>query len=187
MQKTAVIFFSRYGTTERYARALAQELGADVFDGARVSVAQLVPYDALVWGSGLIAGRLTGLAQMKKHIPQLSTKRQYLYLLGMAPTTDAEYYQRATRENFPPETARHITRFYFVQGDIDQRKLSFMHRLVMRMVAGGIKKKPEAERTAQDNALLTPDGVTENYDPAQLRELVEDVTEDNRAANTAAI
>lgn len=187
MQRTAVVFFTRYGTTERYARDLARTLGADVFSGKTVNVSQLIPYDAVIWGSGMIAGRLTGLAQMKKMIPELATKRQYLYLLGMSPTSNTEYYQNATRENFPPEVAHYITRFYFVQGDIDQRKLSFMHRAVMRMVAGGIRKKPEEERSAQDVALITPGGVTDNYNPEQLSELAEDVAEDNLQANTSAI
>lgn len=174
--RIAVVYFSKYGTTQKYAKELAQEVSGTALDGEKLEVPQLIPYDLIIWGAPLFAGRLKGLKKMKQMIPALQSKIQFVYLLGLAPAANDAYYQQATRDNFPPEVASHVRRFYFVTGDVNQGALAGMDRLLMKMVRASLQKQTD-EQLAQSGMgpLLQAGGATANYNMAQLDDLLDDV------------
>ena len=54
--KIAVIYASKYGSTETYARWIAEELDAGLYLVKAVSAEMLQDYDAVIYGGGLYAG-----------------------------------------------------------------------------------------------------------------------------------
>ena len=43
-----VVYYSRYGATEKYARWIAEELGADLIPAGKCRLRDLEPYDTIV-------------------------------------------------------------------------------------------------------------------------------------------
>lgn len=77
MVKTAVIYKSQYGFTEKYAQWIAQELDADLLESARTKRADLSAYDTLIFGGGLYAGGVNGISVLTKAFPALRGKRLF--------------------------------------------------------------------------------------------------------------
>ena len=67
MKRIAVIFSSKYGATKKYATWISEELGADLFNKKRADPSQIKSYDLVVYGGGLYAGGISGLAPEKPY------------------------------------------------------------------------------------------------------------------------
>lgn len=63
---TEVVYASHYGSTEKYARWIAQELKADLYRADQLKAGDLDKYDTVIFGGGLYAGQLNGLGALKK-------------------------------------------------------------------------------------------------------------------------
>ena len=61
MKNIAVIYKSKYGTTKQYAKWIAEELGASLFEASSINPSQLMTYDVVVYGGGLYAGGIIGV------------------------------------------------------------------------------------------------------------------------------
>ena len=55
--KTVVIYRSRYGHTEKYAKWLSEKLNADLFEASQIKGLDFSRYDNIIYGGGLCAGR----------------------------------------------------------------------------------------------------------------------------------
>lgn len=56
--KTVVIYKSRYGHTEKYAKWLSEKLNADLlFEASQIKGLDFSRYDNIIYGGGLYAGR----------------------------------------------------------------------------------------------------------------------------------
>jgi hypothetical protein len=95
MKKTAVIFSSKYGTTQKYATWISEELGADLFDKASVKPSQISYYDIIIYGGGLYAGGISGIKFILKNKP----KKLIVFTVGLAnpATTD---FSAILKKNF---------------------------------------------------------------------------------------
>jgi len=56
MNKTVVVYNSKYGYTKQYAQWLAEELNADMFNGKELKKNMLNDYSTVLFGSSLYAG-----------------------------------------------------------------------------------------------------------------------------------
>ena len=50
--KTVVIYKSRYGYTEKYAKWLSEKLNADLFEAAEIRSLDFSEYDTVIYGGG---------------------------------------------------------------------------------------------------------------------------------------
>ena len=66
MERTAVVYTSKYGATEKYARWIGEELDCPVFRLDDFSKAQLGRYDNIIYGGGVQAGGIKGFDKFKK-------------------------------------------------------------------------------------------------------------------------
>ena len=55
--KTVVIYKSRYGHTEKYAKWLSEKLNADLFEASQIKGLDFSRYDNIIYGGDLYAGR----------------------------------------------------------------------------------------------------------------------------------
>lgn len=179
MQRIAIIYFSKYGSTQKYAEFLADQLDGDTIPGKEVTEERLQPYDVLIWGAGLIAGRPEGIGSMRKTIPLLTGKRQYVFLSGLHDTDDQDYYQDIARQSFPPQVASHIQRFYFLPGDMNPDRLGFFARKMVGMAASSLRKKPPESLTAEDKAMMGGEA-THHFDPEKAEALAADVRNEGK-------
>ena len=153
METPAVIYSSRYGHTERYARFIAGELGTEPLDARRARAAGLAGRGPLVFGSGLYAGGL-GCAKLLNQCARRDPGRPlFLFTVGLADPSDPAIFQGLLQKAFPPEVLSRL-RVYHLRGGIDYRRLGPVHRLMMAMLAVSVRRKPPERRDEQDRQLL---------------------------------
>lgn len=77
MEKTIVVYKSKYGTAEKYARWIAEELGCDVRDLDDIKARDLEPYDNIIYGGGVHAGGIEGFDTFRKWIRPILKEAYY--------------------------------------------------------------------------------------------------------------
>ena len=72
MAKIAVVYKSKYGSTEKYAHWIAEDVKADIFKADNVKLDILLDYDTIVYCGGLYAGGILGFSLIKKNYAPVS-------------------------------------------------------------------------------------------------------------------
>jgi len=176
--KTAVIYKSHYGATETYAKWLAEDLGADLLQSDRVKPADLQQYQIIVYGGGLYAGGINGIALLTKNFELIKDKALYLFTVGAADVTDPENLKniRSALEQKLPPAMREKLHIYHLRGGMRYSNMSFVHRTMMNMMVKMLRKKPESELRAEDKMMLETYGQDIDFtDRAAIVPLVTDI------------
>lgn len=143
--KTAVIYRSKYGSTQRYAQWLARALHADLLELQEVSREQLAGYEALLYGGGIYAGSIEGLKRFRSVAPR--GRSIAILAVGAAPES-AEALEQLRRFLEEEEMLFHL------RGALTYGRMTVMDRLLMRMMRGMVAKKSPRERAAWERELL---------------------------------
>lgn len=152
MSKIAVVYRSRYGHAETYAKWIADALGADLLEGGnRFNPRRLDRYDTLVFGGGLYAGGIGGSKLLTANFDRWKAKRLVVFTVGLTSTEDPAYFAPIVDRVFPLEMQERI-RFFHLRGGIDYARLGFFHRTVMGAMRTALKRKPD--RSPQDDMIL---------------------------------
>ena len=157
MNKTLVIYSSKYGYTEKYAQWLAEELNADICDGKNLNEDKLKDYLTVIFGSSLYAGRNKGAITLVKHYEQIKDKKVVLFTVGMYDTNSEGNIIGINKELnkvIAPEIREKIKIFH-VRGGIDCQNLSFAHKMMMKFAYSQLSKKSENELTDGDKDFLS--------------------------------
>ena len=154
--KTAVIYQSHYGSTETYAKWIAEDLQADLLQGDRVKAADLKQYETIVYGGGLYAGGVNGISLLTKNFESMQDKSIYLFTVGAADVTDPENTNniRSGLEKVLSPAMQKAIHIYHLRGGMHYSKMSFLHRTMMNMMMKMVRKKPENELRAEDRMML---------------------------------
>ena len=156
MGKTVVVYDSKYGWTQRYARWIAQELGCEMFTRKQVNIQLIGEGDLLIYGGGLYAGGLSGLSFVKRYLRRYPQRRVVLFTCGLADpalAVNEKNIRTSLAKALPPSMQKQIRLFHF-QGGIDYTRLSFVHRAMMEMMRRVLQKKDVSQRTEEDQAVL---------------------------------
>lgn len=176
--KAAVIYQSKYGFTETYAKWIAQDLGAELLCADRVKAADLQRYDAIVYGGGLYAGGVSGIAALTKNFEHIKGKALYLFTVGAADVTDRE-----NTDNIRSALGRVLTpqmlsviKLYHLRGGIRYSTMRPLHRGMMAMVVKSLRKKPQSELSLENKMMLETYGQDVDFtDRDTIAPLVADV------------
>ena len=130
--KTIVIYKSRYGSTETYARHIAKELGCEVFDTKKIKVGDLLDYDTIILGGGLYAETIAGVNIITKNFEKLKDKKLIIFTTGLTPLDCREYYDKMVIEkNFKLHMLEKIKIFNFT-GKMIIEELSLPHKAAIK-------------------------------------------------------
>ncbi|MEG2329911.1 flavodoxin domain-containing protein [Anaerorhabdus sp.] len=171
MKQGIVIYGSHYGATEQYAREIAKQTGFECIQFQDIK--SLENYDTIVIGGGHYAGGITGLEKTMQKLPSQPVD-VYIYSVGLSSKTkeNLEKVNEAVRKIVPEEKVEDSHVFYY-RGGMDMKKLSFIHKTMMRMMIGMIKKKPENELTSDDQGVIDlPNKAVDFVDVTQVNDLV---------------
>lgn len=154
--KIAVIYKSRYGSTETYAKWIAEDLQADLLQADRVQGNDLKRYDIIVYGGGLYAGGVNGISLLTKNYESIADKSIFLFTVGAADVTDPKNTAHilGSLEQVLPPAMRKAMHIYHLRGGMHYPKLSFIHRMMMKMMMKIVRKKPGSELHAEDHMML---------------------------------
>ena len=151
MGRTVVLYASRYGTTERYAKEIAQRLGCEAVNVKQWKQQRFSDYDTVIFGGSLYASAIRGVKALTKHEALLDGKRLIVFTVGMA-APDSPTLEQVWAQNFSPDMQRRIA-FFHLRGAIDYARLSPLHRLMMagmHAAIGRMKEPTEELRLRQE-------------------------------------
>lgn len=149
--KTIVIFSSKYGSTEIYARWIAHRLNADIFRTGDVKPKDLTRYDIIIFGGSLHAMGIKGISLIKKNFELLKGKKLAVFAVGCSPVNE-ENFRNIQEHNFPRELSKQIHLFYF-RGKFDYEHLNFIDRTMMNMLRNMLLKR-KVPLTDDEKALV---------------------------------
>lgn len=182
MNDTIVIFESKYGSTEKYARWIAEELSCSVMERKSCNPADMTGYNTIIYGGGLYAGGVSGIKLLTKNCDLLSEKNVVIFTCGLADPEDPENVNhiRKALSNILPDELRERAHLFHFRGGIDYSRLSFIHRAMMSMLRKALLKKNEQDLRQEDRYLLETYGKRVDFtDRNAIFPLVELVREIN--------
>lgn len=134
-----VIYKSKTGFTERFAKWIGEELSCDVIPYARRSAINFDAYDTVIYGGGIYAGGIGGLKWFKEKLPAMAGKKVVVFASGATPSDSAET-AKCLRQNFTDDEWSQIKAYYF-QGGLCYEKMSLGSRIMMSMFRSMLKKQ----------------------------------------------
>ncbi len=160
MDRTIVIYKSKYGATEKYARWIGEELDCPVVSADDFSKRDFEKYDNVIFGGGVHAGGVTGFDLIRKSMRKLSGKKVIIFAVGLN-VMQPETRQQLRDINFSKKKVRGIT-CYYCPGAYDPSKVKGADAMIMKMMKKMLQDKKESDVTEDDRLLLAR--VTEGAD-----------------------
>lgn len=172
MKKGVILYKSKYGATEKYARWLSEETGFDVMETKKATAKDISEYDVIVLGGGVYASSIAGLGFLKKNISALKKSKIAVFAVGASPYDEAALEQ--TRAfNFKNELSG-IPLFY-CRGMWDKTSMKAMDKMLCSMLRKAVAKQSAESIEPWQKALLSaPDDKPCDWtDKEYLRPLIE--------------
>ncbi len=130
--KTIVIYKSKYGSTEKYARWIADDLGCTLKSAKEVSPEDLISYDTIIYGGGLYAEVINGVSLITKNYDKLKNKNLIVFTTGVTPIDCRGYYDDLViKKNFREEMKDKIKVYNFL-GKMILDELTPVHRIALK-------------------------------------------------------
>ena len=85
INKVVVVYKSKYGSAQRYAQWIADEVKADLFEGSKITLNDLLKYDTIVYGGSLYATGILGFSLIRKNFDRLKDKKVVVFSVGASP------------------------------------------------------------------------------------------------------
>ena len=157
-QRTIVLYTSKYGAAETYAQWIAEALGCQAVSLDKFSKKELQGYDTVIYGGGVQAGGVRGLAK-RGTISEAEAAgsgafdRQY-YIFAVGISLDSEENRLQLRDiNFDKNWLRELPCF-FLPGAFDPAKLAGVDKAIIKVATKMFLDKPEAQAAAEDMQVL---------------------------------
>jgi menaquinone-dependent protoporphyrinogen IX oxidase len=151
--KAIVVYTSKYGSTEQYATWIAEELGCKAEKLQNVTQEQLSNYDTIIYGGWIFASSVSGFKKFLALMNPVEQKRLVLFTVGFTSTEEKAFYDEAANKAMPLQWKERFSVFH-LRGNQMYTKMSGVHKLIMKMQKSLIAKKPQSERSADDQFLI---------------------------------
>lgn len=178
MKKIAVIYKSKYGFTEKYAKWISDELNADLLERNKTKPSTLQQYDIIIYGGGLYAGGLNGISLITKNFNNINNKALFLFTVGAADVTDkknTDAIRNSLYRVLSPEMQEKVE-IYHLRGGMDYANMSFIHSTMMKMMLKMLNKKSEDELSNEEKTMIETYGQKVDFtDQSTIAPLVEAV------------
>ena len=152
MSKTAVIYKSKGGFSQKYAKWLADYLKCDLYDLKDFTKSDIDKYHILIFGSGVYCSKMPIANFINKNAKYFSGKKIIVFAAGLTALDNTEALDYIDNKNFTGDIADRIAIFH-LRGGIDYSKLSYIEKKVMKMISKNIKKKPVDQLNETDKII----------------------------------
>ena len=147
MKKAVVIYKSKYGSSEKYAKWIAEETNADIFKLKEIKINILENYDTICYCGGVYASTINGFSKIKKNFDKISNKKVIVVAVGTAPNNNSTK-RSLKKSNFTDEIKDKIN-FFVVRGELNYDKMNFIYKFVMFIVMQSAKSKKNLSEEAK--------------------------------------
>lgn len=149
--KGIIIYKSKYGATEKYAKWISEKTGFEMEKIDKVSVDKLMDHDVIIFGGGVYASGIAGLSFLKKNIAKLSGKKIAVFCVGASPF-DQKAFDACVEHNFKDEI-KGVPCFY-MRGAFDLKNMSFGDRTLCKMLRKAVAKKDPKDYEPWEQGLM---------------------------------
>lgn len=139
MATTAVIYKSKYGSTEKYAKWIAEDINGDLFKVSDIKINQLKNYENIVYCGGLYAGGILGFSFIKKNFHKISDKKLIVVAVGATLKKD-DAVDEVKNRNLTPKMKDKVCVF-LVRGCLNYKKMNILDKFLMYMLVKSLKAK----------------------------------------------
>lgn len=166
--KTIVLYESSSGSTERYAKDIANKIGADVMQLKKFKWKNRDEYDCFIFGGWVLNGKIQGLDDFLAHYDDLSNKHILIFSSGLSfpsPEGRKEIISRNILDLY------HV-RYYQMRGGFDINKLNWRYKLAMKLMIKKVTGDPKSspDQVAMYSSFLTTP--VEYYDYEKVEKIV---------------
>jgi len=137
--KTLVVYKSKTGYVENYAKWISQDLKCDLKKIDDVDTDLLIQYDTIVYGGGLYAVGINGIDLIKSNYDTLSNKNIIVFMSGASPYRE-DIIDEIVEQNFT-ENQKSKIKFFYLRGGFNYYKLNLKDKLLMRLLQLKLKSK----------------------------------------------
>lgn len=150
--KSIVIYESRYGSTEKYAKWIGEELNCRVSKLEDINNEELLNYDNIIFGGWLHAGNIKGFKNISNDIDKLKDKNIIIFYVGLS-IMDEKIYEDIEKRNFKDINNDNIKQFY-LRGAFNYKNLTMSDKLMMNAFKIVLKRQKEEEMDENTKSML---------------------------------
>ncbi len=144
--KTIIVYKSKTGFTERYAKWIQEELHCDLCRLENASTQKLAAYDTVIFGGRTHAGNIDSLKKLRTLLP--ASAKLVIFTTGASPAEE-QTISAMWKNNLTEDELASVPHFYMPSG-LDYDKMGMADKLLMRMFASMMKnKKDKTEQEAE--------------------------------------
>ncbi len=125
MNKTVIIYKTKYNTTKKYAGWLAIKTNADLYELSDIRNSDLKKYENIVFGGCIENGRIKGIDFIKENYEKIKDKNVIVFYVGLG----LYNMEEIIKLNFIPTYRYKGIKFFELLGDFDYKKLNFMDKM----------------------------------------------------------
>lgn len=148
--KTIVIYYSQTGFTEKYAKWIAEETGADCLALTAAKREDLSAYDTIIFGSFACAGTIRKLDWFKKNLEGWADKKLILFCTGANPA-DSPGIRSFFEQNLREPAFQKVSGFY-CPGGLNYEKMPAFSKMMMKMFVKMLRSKKD--KTDADEEMI---------------------------------
>ena len=171
-----IVYGSQYGSTRRYAEKLSEQTGIPAVSYKDAST--LSDKDIIVYLGGLYAGGVLGLAKTLRGLSLQDGQKLILVTVGLADPSEPENQHNirtSLQKQLSPELMERAKIFH-LRGGIDYQKLSFGHRMMMKLLYQSLHRTPLEKQTAENRALIETYGKQVDFtDFSALEPIIQEI------------
>ncbi len=145
-----VIYQSKTGFTRKYAEWIGEELDCPIRAVKEAVKEDLSGYDTLIYGGGLMAGRISGLSTFKKN-KMPAGKKLMVFATGASPMEATEVIAKIKNDNLSRQEQEEIP-FFYLSGGICYEKMDFFSKNILKMLHNALQKK--TDRTEEETGMM---------------------------------
>ena len=134
--KILLIYKSKTGFTEKYAKWISEEIECDVVNISNIQNVNFKNYDIVIYGSRIHAGRIDGLERIKK----LNLGNKLIIFATGATPKENNSIQEVWKNNLSEVELKTIKHFYIPAG-MNYEKMGFLDKTIMKMASIMLEKK----------------------------------------------
>lgn len=152
VNKVLVIYKSKYGSTKRYAKWIAEGVNGDLIESSKVKSEDLKKYDTIVFGGFLHAVGISGVKIITENFKNIADKSLIVFAVGCTPEREKDI-EKVFSANLKGEMRGKIQCFY-LRGAFNYENLDFVDKMMMNALKIKLKKIKEEDLDEDAKGLL---------------------------------
>ena len=173
-----IIYGSKYGTAKQYAMELSKK--TNIKAESYKDIKNIDEYETIVYIGALYAGGVLGMTKTLKKITNCENKKIIIATVGLADPMEKENVvkiENSMKRQLPVEIYEKAN-IYHLRGGMDYSKLSFIHKIIMKLVYEKTKRLSEEKKMSEDKEVIATYNQKVNF--VNFSSLENIITEINR-------